>query len=210
MNPLVSISFEGLMLGLSTGSVCATTCFPFLLPYLMTEGKSGLRKQAFLLLKFFSGRLIAYLLAGGFAGWLGGRFRGRFPESFHDWALIVLAGAMVFFASERLFFKKTACLRSPKPFVSRQFPFLLGFLMGWNVCPPFLIGIDRLLEIGNPALGTIFFFAFFISSSLYLLPLFLLVPLFSSDRLRTVGAMTALLVGSGYLAKGVFALFFSR
>jgi len=210
MRPLISVLAEGFILGISTGSVCAATCFPFLLPYLMAESGDGFRKQAFLLLRFFSGRLTAYLLVGAMAGWLGGRFRGYFPEWTHDWPLIILASAMMVLALERIFPKISSCPRVPKPFLSAQFPFLLGFLMGLNICPPFLIGISRLLEIGSSGLGMVFFFAFFVASSLYLLPLFLILPFFSSERMRRVGAFTSFLVGISYLAKGIFSLFPSR
>ena len=61
---------EGLLLGLSTGAMCLAYCGPVLIPYLLAEGKN-VRRSAYYLILFLSGRMFAYIIVGFLVGLLG-------------------------------------------------------------------------------------------------------------------------------------------
>src|SRR3990167_8985204 len=92
------------------------------------------------------------------AGWIGGEIRPHLSANLRSVTLIATSAFMIFFALTQKF-PKRFCLFSGggKP-LNIHSPFLLGLLLGLNICPPFLVGMARLLEIGNLWLFFFFFF----------------------------------------------------
>ncbi|OGW82369.1 MAG: hypothetical protein A3C47_02280 [Omnitrophica bacterium RIFCSPHIGHO2_02_FULL_51_18] len=203
---LVQILTEGFSLGASTGVLCLGTCAPFLVPYLMMGARPNLKENAPLVIQFFLGRFLAYFLFGMCAGWIGGEIRPHLSANLRSATLIATSAFMIFFALTQKFPKRFCFFAGGAKPLKLRAPFLLGLLLGLNICPPFLVGMARLLEIGNLWFGALFFTAFFVSSSFYLLPLFAVSPFISSDRLKNVGFLASLLVGGWFLLTGVFAL----
>lgn len=198
---------EGFALGASTGVTCAATCLPFLVPYLMTDERKRVHEYVPLLFQFLSGRLIAYVLFGLAAGWLGAELKPYISESARAWSVIFTAALLLFSSLGPHFSIKPFCAVSFSKNLSKRTPFLLGILLGLNICPPFLLGMARLSEFGTALTGALFFSAFFAASSLYLVPFFILKPLAAGERVRFVGRIVSVLVGLWYLGVGVFALF---
>ena len=88
----------------------------------------------------------------------------------------------------------------------QRLPFALGFVLGINLCPPFVAGLVRVLALGTALLGTLYFAAFFAGTSLFLLPLALATPLLSQQRLRFIGVLSGALAGLWFTMSGLFGL----
>ncbi|MFH1848062.1 MAG: hypothetical protein ABH825_02460, partial [Candidatus Omnitrophota bacterium] len=72
--------------------------------------------------------------------------------------------------------------------------------------PPYLVGLARLLEMLDVALGVLLFLAFFAGTSFFMLPLAALGPLGKIERLRSVGMIAALLSGVWFFIIAVLRL----
>lgn len=197
---------EGLFLGFSTGVICLATCAPVLVPYLMLDSKSKLRKNAPLFFQFLAGRFFAYLAFGLLAGAFGMALKPHVSGKIRAVTVIVTATLMIAFAFQKNYPESFFCRLTFGKRGAAQVPFLFGFLLGFNICPPFLLGMARLLEIGSMALGAVFFSGFFVSSTLYLIPFFLVIPFLPADRLRAIGTIVSFLVGAWYLVTGLISL----
>lgn len=198
---------EGFFLGLSTGAVCFASCAPFLVPYLMLDTRAKLKQNAALFIQFLAGRFLAYLLFGLFAGGLGFSLKPHLSGKIPAVTVMIAAGLMIFFALYRSFPENPFCRLAFGKRNVAHVPFLFGFLLGLNFCPPFLLGMARLIEIGSFFGGAVFFSGFFLSSTLYLLPLFAVAPFFPAERLRSVGTTVSLIVGGAYFVSGALSFF---
>jgi len=202
----MAVIIEGLTLGLSTGGYCLSACLPILLPYMLSEGKKGLAANAKLIIEFLSGRLIAYIIFAVIISLLGERFKGVLPAKLLAAGMIITALLMITYAITKNFSKLKFCERLAQGQHLSRMPFLLGFLIGINVCPPFFIGTIRLLELGSVFLGAVFFFFFFLGTSIYILPLLSLAWAVKIKRLQNIGNMIALIVGAWFLMIGIITL----
>ncbi|MFH1847713.1 MAG: sulfite exporter TauE/SafE family protein, partial [Candidatus Omnitrophota bacterium] len=138
---------EGFGLGLSTGAYCLGSCLPFFAPYLVSEGRPGIRDNIYSELMFLSGRLCAYVLFSVVASALGILFEPKVPPSLASAALLFTSLAMILYALVKNFPAFRICGWAERRLPARRFPFVLGFLVGINICPPFLVGLARLLEM---------------------------------------------------------------
>ena len=84
-----------------------------------------------------------------------------------------------------------------------NFPALMGLLTGLNLCPPFLLAFAAATE--NPTLehSLTFFLAFFIGTSLYLLPLPFLGAFKGYPHLKMIGKISATLMSVYYAYTGI-------
>jgi len=60
------------------------------------------------------------------------------------------------------------------PFQKIRWTFLLGFLTGVNVCPPFLASLAYVFNLKDVLASLLYFLMFFLSTSLYIIPAALL------------------------------------
>lgn len=194
---------EGWLLGLSTGPYCLGACAPFLVPYMLAEGRTSWRGNARIIVEFMAGRFVAYALFGALAGWVGALLRPHVTARMTGIALGVTATIMVVYALNQSLPRWRICGTFISPTWGRRMPFLLGFLIGINVCPPFLVAIARLMQVGHAGSGVIFFLSFFVGTSLYLLPILGLSPLTKMERLQFVGVLSAMLASSWFLFRAL-------
>ena len=192
---------EGFALGLATGPYCLAACAPFLVPYLCAEGHPGLAANLAVLARFLAGRLAAYILFGAAAGAAGRAVGPVLPGWLPGLALGLTALLMLAYALAKNFPKLSLCLAVSRWATPERVPFTLGFLTGINVCPPFVTGLLRALSLGSALGGGAFFASFFVSTSLYLLPVLGVWPWLSSERAQDIGRMALLLAGIWYLAQ---------
>lgn len=202
----MAVIIEGFALGLSTGGYCLTACLPILLPYMLAEGKTGLSANAKLIVEFLLGRLIAYIIFAAAISLLGVHFKGVLPQKLLATGMIITALLMIIYALVKNFPRLKFCERVASIQQFSKMPFFLGFLVGVNICPPFFVGAIRLLELGSVFLGILFFFFFFIGTSIYILPLLSLAWLSRIKRLQNIGNMIALIVGAWFLLTGIITL----
>lgn len=193
-----------LLAGLSVGISCFTYCIPFIAPYLVSEDRPA-RANVILLIKFLVGRLVGYVLFGAAVGYLGEHLKSdalHLPIiiSMMLLSVLMLLHALGFVHTERyrLCFKRkswnTSC------------PWLMGFLMGINICPPFLMSIAYVFTLQSVWRGIIYFLLFFVGTSVYLLPVFFLSFLGRRKEFQLAGRISAVVVGTLFLLYSLFGL----
>ncbi len=196
---MAQVIVEGWLLGLSTGPYCLGACAPFLVPYLFAEGRKGWAANARLLGEFLLGRCVAYLAFGLVVGWVGEALAPHLTQRLASIALAVTATLMLVYAVSRQWPMWRACLGAQEGFRRLRMPFILGLLVGINICPPFVAGIMRLWQLGAWSSSVAFFLSFFVGTSLYLLPLLGASPFTSIARFQSIGTLSAILISVWFL-----------
>jgi sulfite exporter TauE/SafE len=202
----VSQAVQALGLGLSTGVFCLGFCYPLLAPVLLSrEGERPTGSLASLGL-FCAGRLVAYLAVGAAAGLAGGAFAGLAASTAGCIALAVLGVVLAAYGVVDRLPRWRMCRVAERGMARRGFLFPLGLLAGVSPCPPFLLAVAAVLGSGSAGSGILFFFCFFVGTSVYLLPFALAwlparwVPLRAAARIAAVAG------GGWYLWLGVRGL----
>jgi sulfite exporter TauE/SafE len=195
----MELLWQGLLLGLSTGVFCLGACAPALVPSLLSAAP-GWRGGARLVGEVALGRLLAYLGFGALVGWLGTNFDSQALWLRQGAGLATLLLALLlalYLAGRDLGLRRLAlCRVLPSGFLKT--PVAFGFLAGINPCPPFLLALTAALGAGGALPGMAFFAAFFVGTSLYLLPLVPFGALGRWPSTRLVGRM------AGFLAVAAF------
>jgi len=202
----MQIILEGLLLGLSTGAYCMGTCMVFFMPYLLAEGKTSIMENTKRISLFMLGRLVAYLGFAVLIGFLGAEFKGAFPAQLSHIGLIAISLVMLAYAITRNFKKSKYCQGVAKTLDSRRMPFMLGLLLGLNPCLPFLVGATRVWTLGNVLQGVILFIAFFLGTSVYVVPLIFVSYLNQAERIRNIGLLMIFIASIYFLITGVLGL----
>jgi sulfite exporter TauE/SafE len=163
---------QAALLGLSTGLYCATACFPMLISSLFSRQYAGWRGPALAVSQFLLGRLAAYLIVGAIAG-LAGILLGRFHSLANvlvPLVYLVSGGLMATYGIVESFPHAKACAAMSRGFRTSTYMLVLGFLTGLNLCPPFVLAFSAAADLGGVLKGILFFFVFFLSTSIYMLP----------------------------------------
>jgi len=193
---------EGAVLGLSTGGYCLAGCVPFLLPFFLSEERRWTRDVR-LMGEFLLGRLVAYLLFGALFGWLGEFARDLVSPRIVGVLLVVTSVMLVAFGVAKSFPSAGFCAVVTRSRLLRRFPFVVGFLLGINVCPPFLLGVSALVALGSVARALAFSAEFFLTTTLFLLPAAAAARLSRFPSLRDVAQAASILTGLYFLVRGI-------
>ncbi|MFA6599975.1 MAG: sulfite exporter TauE/SafE family protein [Candidatus Omnitrophota bacterium] len=181
--------------GLSTGLYCLGSCFPFITSFLVAERRS-FRENVWLLAQFMAGRLAGYLAFGAVFGFLGAALDQTWIRLLADVAMIGLSVLLAVYLIRLQAQKRQACC--PASRLGAQSPVAMGFFMGINLCPPFLISLTYVFTLHSTCRGIAYFLIFFLSSSLYFLPL-----VFAGALARLRGFQAAARLG-GFFAAVLF------
>ncbi len=200
MNDVV---IQPLLAGLSTGLFCCVTCLPFLAPYLVAEERT-FGKTVKVMAEFVLGRLVGYAAFGGVVGYLGERMNNSAFNIVSLVSLILLAAALVLYAAGLLQPKSAFC-GATAGFRVRA-PWLLGLLLGANICPPFLMSVAYVFTLHSMAKGIVYFLVFFAATTLYFIPLVFLGFLSRMSEFRLAARVSAVAVGLVFIVYGMFAL----
>lgn len=198
----LEIFLHPLLAGLSVGAFCLTYCFPFLGTFLGAETR-GLKRDLYALLEFLAGRFAGYITFGFLVGYLGERFDPAWLRLATNISFIVLS-AVLFLYLLGLVREKVFC-RIPRIFRDRS-PALLGFFMGINLCPPFLLSITYVFSRHSALDGVIYFAIFFLTSSIYFLPLVFVGLASRAPEFRTVARASGFLVSFIFFVYGIYSL----
>ena len=193
---------QPLLTGLSVGAFCLTYCFPFMGVIFGAEER-GTKKNFLILLEFLMGRLAGYLCFGLLAGYLGERFNPHCLRRATDLSFIVLALALLLYLAG-ITHEKDFC-RTPSWLRNRN-PAFMGFFMGINLCPPFLMSVAYVFSKQNTLYGLLYFALFFLSSSLYFLPLMFLGLASKTQTFRTVARISGFMVAAIFFIYGIYSL----
>jgi sulfite exporter TauE/SafE len=202
--------WEGFFLGVANGATCLAYCAPVLTPMMLGAGQAT-RRNWLLLAQFLSGRLVGYLLFGLLA-WASGQLILTNPfwrGTAFGFVYVVLAALLLYFG---LAHQTAACagtligVRQRLRHWPMLLPLGLGFFTGLNLCPPFLLAFANAAYLISVFASLLFFFAFFLGTSIYLLPFPFLGAFQHHSALSTIGKMAAVLMALYYLCLGIFSL----
>jgi len=200
---MIQFFLEGLLLGISTGTICLATCMPIYLPYLLSENRK-VGTSFFTVLQISAGRFFAYLAFGAIAGLLGMAISELNRTLFTAIAYILLA-AFLLLSTFRIRKKNKQC-PLPKYVKFTQNAFLLGILTGINFCPSFLIALSRSASLGGIFSGMAVFAGFFSGTTLFLLPLGF-AGLFSKiQEMKIIGQIASILIAVWFGISGIWSL----
>lgn len=193
---------SGYLAGLSVGVYCLGLCLPVFLPILLSK-KKDTKKSFLVVLEFSAGRLLGYLLFGLLFGWLGQTIQ---KQSIHVvFSLVNLwMGVMMILYGLGQIDKKFCGLI---PFAKIRWPFLIGFLTGVNVCPPLVASLTYVFNLRSAILSGLYFFAFFLGTSTYLLPAAFLGILTRFPWIQKIAKISGVLVGIYFISRSLTLLF---
>lgn len=203
---------KGFLLGLSNGAVCLAYCAPALAPLLMAEGRSVLRNFT-LLGQFLAGRLSGYLLFAAVAWLVHGSVMTQIAGKGLVLGLLymILAVLLAIYGFRE---RRGPCAATRFEAVRCRLdaswrtalPVIAGFVTGLSFCPPLLLAFTGAVEAASLLYGMLFFFTFFLGTSLFLLPLPLCGIFRGYPALKTVGKLAAGLMGLYYFYHGLMLL----
>lgn len=204
---MIKIFGEAFLLGIPTGIFCLGWCSPPLISLIFSDN-SSFKKSLRVILEFISGRLIAYIVFGGLLGYLGNKLSNDKIQIFTSISIIVLSILLLSNGIFRIFTNHKLCKLFIKSFIFKRFPLISGILIGFNICPPFLIAIANVISVGDPIKGIFFFFSFFVGTSLYLIPFIFSASLSRFVSLRLVAQLSAIISGALFFLIGFEKLIF--
>lgn len=203
-----TLAGKALLLGLSSGLFCAGFCVPLVGPLLLSNGERGVRGSAGRVTLFLAGRLVAYVLFGIVFGTIGGalvRIGGARPVLLP--VLYVALGVMMVVFGVVQSFPHAGLCRALAPGVrSGWYLVLAGFLAGINICPPFLLAVTTVMDVGGALPGALFFVVFFLATSVYLLPLFFAGFVSRLASVRFAARVAAIAAGGWYILLAIRTL----
>ena len=224
----LELVLQPILAGLSVGAFCLTYCFPFMGVVFGSEERSP-RKNFLILLKFLAGRLAGYLCFGLLVGYLGEKFDPRWLRLATDISFIVLAMCLFLYllglsphpsrslppengsvlsrlADRTKPGERKGIFCSGAPFLKNQGPLVMGFFMGINLCPPFLLSVTYVFSRHSALYGMIYFAFFFLASSLYFLPIIFVGMASRAREFRTLARVSGFLVAGIFFIYGIYSI----
>ena len=200
------VLIEGFSLGLSTGVYCLSACAPLVVPFIMAESDRGWGKNAWLVGQFLLGRLVAYILFAIVVSLVGMQFTGPGPVWLMPAAFLAGGLIMLLYTGMRDAPHFGLCAVAAKFLPVSRLPIVLGFVVGINVCVPFVNAMLRVLELRSVGLSVLYFCTFFLGTSVYILPLVLVTPFARIERLKSIGRLACILSGLWFCGVGIAGL----
>lgn len=199
---------NALILGFSTGGLCLVYCLPILAPLMLSREDSSLRASLLSWWYFILGRFVAYLCFGLIVGLVGQYTKEAlfFQAVVVPILFIILGALMIIYGVVQTFHLGRLCFIK-KSFLGRpRHLFLVGFLAGVNLCPPFLMAISYAVTLGEIINSVIFFLAFFLATTVFILP-FIFSGLLSRFRfVRFAARIAAVIAGCRFIYTAAFRL----
>lgn len=205
---MLALLTKAAVLGLSTGLFCVGFCVPLVGPVLLGRERTGMRDSLRALGLFLGGRLVAYLLFGIVFGLLGAVIAPVWQAK--DWllpAVYALLGLLMIAYGLVLSMPHIGLCRLLAPRVqSSWYLVALGFLAGLNLCPPFLLAVTTVIDVGGALRGAAFFFVFFLATSVYLVPLLFSGFAARLGAVRVAARAASVVAGAYFLFLGIRTL----
>jgi sulfite exporter TauE/SafE len=120
--------------------------------------------------------------------------------------MIVAASLMLISSVVKTFPKFSLCSLVSSKNIEGRVPFVIGFILGLNLCPPFIVGLIKILELRDIFLSSVFFITLFIGTSLYLIPIAFAASAFKTEFVMRLGLYLSFLVGIWFLVQGVMLI----
>ena len=194
---------EGIVLGLSTGTLCLMTCTPIYLPYLISEDRK-ISKGILTVVEISAGRFLSYLAFGAIAGYTGAQISSIDRELFTSIAYILLSAYLVLSAVRTR--KKEKKCHIPRITKFTKSAFLLGVITGISFCPAFLIALSKAVDLGGAFSGMMLFLGFFFGTSVFLLPLAFVGQLSKITKMKLIAQFASVFIAVWFTFSGVKGL----
>lgn len=194
---------QPLLTGLSVGAFCLTTCFPFMGSILVAENRP-FKKNLRVVIEFLGGRLAGYLTFGFLTGYLGEKVNARWLHLANDISLILLSILLIAFLTGLIREQRIFCISSQT--LRGKSPAIMGFLLGINLCPPFLLSLSYIFTQRSAWYGIFYFFLFFIASSIYFLPLAFAGLLSKTKEFQQAAHLSGYLVAIIFFIYGLYSI----
>jgi len=190
---------EAFLLGLSTGTYCAVSCAPVMLPFLFSQ-TGEFKNNTVYIIRFMLGRLAGYIFVGAILGVTGTLAMEQMPVRYY--AIITASAYMVIgllmLLTGIFYFAKGSlvCRAIGRRLTPQLNAVVLGILTGINFCPPFFAAAARVLSYRQPLNGVLYFIFFYMGTSIFLLPLFG-IPVVRKhlNEIRIVARITTVILG---------------
>lgn len=196
---------EAFLLGISSGPACLASCGPVLLPAL-AAGRDSTRRTGAMLAGFLGGRLAGYLSFAVLA-WVLGLPLAAAPAT-RAWVFGVANVALAALLAAYAFaLPKTpsACGGSCGRYRGMA-PAVIGLVTGFNLCPPFLAAGVRAVEGATLPAAVLFFFLFFLGTSVWFVPSVSVGLLRRFEAVATVARFVLFILAFYYGYLGVIML----
>lgn len=204
---MIATLLQGFFLGIATGTTCLAMCGPVYAPYLMQYERS-LPKNLLAILELSAGRFISYLAIGAIAGQLG-RYVYFEEKGILSAAAYSLCSVFLLITAFRTYRRDCHCHSGRWANIIDR-PLVLGVLTGINLCPPFLLALSKAFSGSGALSGMTLFAAFFVGTTLFLLPISAFGLLGGRKLFRSIARFGAVavsvwfLVLAGMLLNGIF------
>jgi sulfite exporter TauE/SafE len=208
---MTPVTVKGFLLGLTAGTLCLTHCASVLLPVLAVSRDGTLRTSLLRLAEFSAGRALAYLAVGFLLGWAGPLAAPQDIRPLLGLLYVPLGALMLLHLLRESDAPSWACrlLQGRRRWV--RTPLALGALTGAVPCAPFGLAMVAVLEgaegsAGERALrGLVLFGAFFLGTTLFLLPLASAGLASRFSPVRRLARSAALLAALFFMVSGLHA-----
>jgi hypothetical protein len=195
---------DSLILGLSSGSACLATCGMVMFPYLMA-GSAGVKKIAIDLSLFLLTRFVVYFLLATVAWYFGqALFANPIVRNIVPGILyIVFAIMLVWYCISKK--RNHDCPAKIVRTINnhRLVPILLGLVNSLGFCPALFLILTKGAAEKTLIHSYVAFFAFFIGSSVWFIPLPLAGKIRKKEVLTTIGILATGLAGIIFMIKGL-------
>lgn len=198
MTSFIANISSGYLAGLSVGVYCLGLCLPVFLPILLAQ-KRNTKKSFGLVIEFSLGRLVGYLFFGLVFGWLGQTIKSNFIHQIVSLANLWLGISMILYSLGAI--NQKFC--PARLFNKLNWTFLVGFLTGVNICPPFLASLAYVFNLKDALLSLLYFFAFFLGTSTYIVPSAIFGIFTRFSWMQTLAKLSGFLVGFYFVVQNL-------
>lgn len=172
-------------------------CAPVLMGLLFSRQAEKWNSSLKSLGLFLAGRLSAYLVFGIASYFMGEIFRGSsfFSDMLFPAGEVLLGVLMILYCVYNQFPHLSVCRQTLKWSDSQWILFAAGIFTGINLCPPFILAVGTAMNSGSLLSSVLFFFTFFIATSIWLLPFIFSGLVSRSENLRAAARIVCGLTG---------------
>ncbi len=188
--------------GLSVGAFCMSYCFPFMATFIASEDRAA--KRNFVLIFYFMlGRFLGYAAFGLIFGFLGEQLKSPYLTFITDLSLILVSVVMILHITGLSKQKDNLCLASK--FHNRN-AIVMGFLMGVNICPPFLLSLTYVVSLNDILQSVLYFVIFFFASSVWFLPMIFVGMLAKIKELQKAAQVSGIMAACVFIIYGGYSI----
>lgn len=198
---------DSFILGLSSGSACLVTCGMAMFPYFLA-GQAGVKRIAADLSVFLLTRLVIYMVLATLA-WGFGRTLFSLPvlRTYVPGVLYIVFAVMLIWYSIGRNREKNCPVKKVSAVENRRLiPVMLGVVNSLGFCPALFLLLTKGAVQESLTRTYLVFFAFFIGSAIWFLPLPFAGRLKKRQILGTIGVLATGLAGAIFIIKGISIL----